>query len=79
MWNIWKKKARAAVGTAGILAILDDENHAKRNPVDNETIYHLLQVATSDRNAAHLVNKYEEQTMEERYFQKSKLDMKKMN
>ena len=61
MWHTWKKKTRAAVGTAGMLAILDDENHAKRNPVDNETIYHLLQVATSDGNAAHLVDKYEEQ------------------
>ena len=60
-WHTWKKKTRAAVGTAEMLAILDDDNHAKRNPVDNETIYHLLQVATSDGNAAHLVDKYEEQ------------------
>ncbi len=60
MWHTWKKKTCAAVGTAGMLSILDDEEHAERNPVDNETIYHLLQVATSDGNAAHLVDKYEE-------------------
>ena len=61
MWHTWKKKTRAAVGTAGMLGILDDEAYAGRNPVDNETIYHLLQVATSDGNAAHLVDKYEDQ------------------
>ena len=59
MWHTWKKKTRAAVGTAGMLGILDDETYAVGNPVDNETIYHLLQVATSDGNAAHLVDKYE--------------------
>jgi len=61
MWHTWKKKTRAAVGTAGMLSILDDEEYAERNPVDNETIYHLLQVATSDGNAAHLVDKYEDE------------------
>ena len=61
MWHTWKKKTRAAVGTAGMLSILDDETYANRNPVDNETIYHLLQVATSDGNAAHLVDKFEDQ------------------
>ena len=61
MWHTWKKKTRAAVGTAGMLSILDDETYASRNPVDNETIYHLLQVATSDGNAAHLVDKFEDQ------------------
>ena len=59
MWHTWKKKTRAAVGTAGMLGILDDESYAVGNPVDNETIYHLLQVATSDGNAAHLVDKFE--------------------
>ena len=61
MWHTWKKKTRAAVGTAGMLAIFDDENYANRNPVDNETIYHILQVVTSDENAVHLVDKYEKQ------------------
>ena len=59
-WHTWKKKTRAAIGTAGLLKILDDEDYANRNSVDNETIFHLLQVATSDGNAAHLVDKYEE-------------------
>ena len=49
------------MGTAGILGILDDESYAVGNPVDNETIYHLLQGVTSDENVAHLVDKYEEQ------------------
>ena len=60
-WHPWKKKTRAAIGTAGLLKVLDDETYATRNPVDNETIFHLLQVATSDGNAAHLVDKHEEE------------------
>ena len=60
-WHLWKKKTRAAIGTAGLLRILDDETFAIRNRADNETIFHLLQVATSDGTAAHLVDKYEEQ------------------
>ena len=59
-WHTWKKKTRAAIGTAGLLKILDDEDFANRNSVDNETVFHLLQVATSDGNAAHLVDKHEE-------------------
>ena len=60
-WHIWKKKTRAAIGTAGLLRILDEENFATRNGADNETVFHLLQVATSDGTAAHLVDKFEEQ------------------
>ena len=60
-WHPWKKKTRAAIGTAGLLKILDDDDYATRNPVDNETVFHLLQVATSDGNAAHLVDKFEEE------------------
>ena len=59
-WHTWKKKTRAAIKTAGILKILDEEDYANRNSADNETVFHLLQVATSDGNAAHLVDKYEE-------------------
>lgn len=59
-WHTWKKKTRAAIGTAGLLKIFDDEDYANRNSADNETVFHLLQVATSDGNAAHLVDKYEE-------------------
>ena len=60
-WHIWKKKTRAAIGTAGLLRILDEENFATRNGADNETVFHLLQVATSDGTATHLVDKFEEQ------------------
>ncbi len=45
-WHIWKKKTSAAIGTAGLLKILDDENFSARNRADNETVFHLLQVAT---------------------------------
>ena len=31
MWYTWKKKTRAAVGTAGMLGILDDESYAVRS------------------------------------------------
>ena len=60
-WHTWKKKTRAAIGTAGMLRVIDDREYSKKNPVDNETVFHLLQVATSDGNAAHLVNKFEEE------------------
>ena len=59
-WHSWRKKTRAAIGTAGMLDVLDNKEYAKKNPVDNETIYHLLAVATSDGTAAHLVDKYED-------------------
>ena len=50
---------KAAVGTAGMLRVIQDEEYAKSHPVDNETIYHLLQVATADGHAAHLVDMHE--------------------
>ena len=59
MRHTWKKKTRATVGTAGVLEILNDETYAVGNLVDNEKIYHLIQVTTLDRNAAYLVDKYE--------------------
>ena len=59
-WHNWKKKSRAAIGTAGMLRILDSVAYATKNQVDNETIFHLLQVATADGTAAHLVDKYED-------------------
>ena len=61
-WRSWKKKTRAAIGTAGMLGILDDDNYAERNKVDNETIFHILQVATADGSAAHLVDTFESKT-----------------
>ena len=60
-WHAWKKKTRAAIGTAGMLKILDEQIYANRNIVDNETVFHLLQVATADGNAAHLVDKHEDE------------------
>ena len=59
-WHSWKKKSRAAIGTAGMLRVLDSIIYASKNKVDNETIFHLLQVATADRTAAHLVDQYED-------------------
>ena len=59
-WHSWNKKMKAAVGTAGMLKVLEDEDYSKRNTIDNETVFHLLQVATADGNAAHLVDMYEE-------------------
>ena len=51
---------KAAIGTAGILRILESESYANSNQMDNETIFHLLQVATADGHMAHLVDKYED-------------------
>ena len=80
MWYTWKKKTRAAVETAGMLAISDDENHAKRNPVDNETIYHLLQKLQPQMKMWRtLWINMRSKRMEERHFQNSKLSMKGMN
>ena len=59
-WHSWKKKSRAAIGTAGMLRILDNQAYASRNGTDNETIFHLLQVATADGTAAHLVDMHED-------------------
>ena len=42
-----------------MLEVLDDPKYAKKNTVDNETIFHLLQVATGDGSAAHLVDAHE--------------------
>ena len=43
-----------------MLRVLDSESYAGRNKIDNETIFHLLQVATADGTAAHLVDKFED-------------------
>ena len=58
-WHSWNKKMRAAVGTAGMLKVLENNEYATKNIIDNETIFHLLQVATADGNAAHLVDMHE--------------------
>ena len=61
LWNgtPGKKKRRAAIGAAGMLRILDSIAYANKNKVDNETVFHLLQVATVDGTAAHLIDKFE--------------------
>ena len=59
-WQTWKKKARAAIGTAGLLRILDNEDYASKHKLENETIFHILQVATTDGNASFLVDQFEE-------------------
>ena len=59
-WQTWKKKSRAAIGTAGLLRILDDPEYARRHELENETIFHLLQVATTEGNASFLVDQFEE-------------------
>ena len=60
-WHVWKKKTRAAIGTAGMLRILDNPVYASKNCTDNETIFHLLQVATADGTAEHLVDMHEDE------------------
>ena len=57
-WHSWKKKTRAAIGTAGMLQTLDNQEYADNHKTDNETIYHLLAVATADGSASHLVDQY---------------------
>ena len=54
-----KNKFRAAIETAGLLRIIDEAIYAASHPADNETIFHILQVAAADGNASHLVYKYE--------------------
>ena len=60
-WHSWNKKMKAAVGTAGMLKVLESRSYASGHTIDNETVFHLLQVATADGNAAHLVDMYEEE------------------
>ena len=43
-----------------MLEVLDNLAYSKKNTIDNETIFHLLQVATADGNAAHLVDSFED-------------------
>ena len=59
-WQTWKKKSRAAIGTAGLLRVLDDSDYTGSHQLENETIFHLLQVATTDGNASFLVDQFEE-------------------
>ena len=58
-WHSWKNKFRAAIGTAGLLRIIDEASYAASHPTDNETIFHILQAADADGNASHLVDTHE--------------------
>lgn len=58
-WQTWKKRARATIGSAGYLDVLDKDNYAERNRMKNETVFHLLQNATVEGHAAHLVDQFE--------------------
>ena len=60
-WQTWKKKSRAVIGTAGLLRILDDTEYARRHKLENETIFHLRQVATTEGNASFLVEQFEKE------------------
>ena len=58
-WQTWKKRAKATIGSAGYLDILEDETYAARNRMKNETVFHLLQNSTVEGHAAHLVDQFE--------------------
>ena len=42
-----------------MLRILDNSEYARKHPVDNETVFHLLSISTSNGSASHLVDKFE--------------------
>ena len=44
-----------------MLRFLDNPVYASQNRTDNETIFHLLQVATADGTAAYLVDMHEDE------------------
>jgi len=60
-WQSWKNMTRAAIGVADMQKILYERLYSSEevNRIENETIFHLLQVATSEGNAAHLVDAHE--------------------
>ena len=58
-WQTWKKRARATIGSARYLNILDQEAYAEKYRMKNETVFHLLQNATVEGHAAHLVDQFE--------------------
>ena len=38
-WQTWKKQARATIGSAGYLDILENQSYITRNRMKNETVY----------------------------------------
>ena len=43
-----------------MLQTLDNKEYADKHKTNNETVFHLLAVATADGSASHLVDQYEE-------------------
>ena len=68
-WQIWKKKSRATIRTAGLLRIIDDSAYTSSHTLENETIFHLLQVATTEGNASFLVDQFEDTRDERKAFE----------
>ena len=58
-WQTWKKRAKASIGSTCYLNILESESYATRYRMKNETVFHLLQNATVEGHAAHLVDQVE--------------------
>ncbi len=58
-WQTWKTWAKATIRSTGYLNILEREAYAMRNRMKNETVFHLLQNATVEGHAAHLVDQFE--------------------
>jgi len=46
---------RASLDVAGMLRVLDERDYAVSHVVDNQTVFHMLQVATTEDSASHLV------------------------
>ena len=44
-----------------MLRVIDEYGYKLLQPTDNETIFHILQVAAADGNASHLVDKFEKE------------------
>ena len=48
------------MGTAGMPEILDCADYAENYEIDNQIVFHMLQAATVEGYAAHLVDNYED-------------------
>eukprot|EP00560_Eucampia_antarctica_P002036 CAMPEP_0197835282 /NCGR_PEP_ID=MMETSP1437-20131217/25350_1 /TAXON_ID=49252 ORGANISM="Eucampia antarctica, Strain CCMP1452" /NCGR_SAMPLE_ID=MMETSP1437 /ASSEMBLY_ACC=CAM_ASM_001096 /LENGTH=61 /DNA_ID=CAMNT_0043440607 /DNA_START=165 /DNA_END=350 /DNA_ORIENTATION=- len=49
----------ATIGSVGMLRVIDDLEYAKVHKIDNETLFHLLQVSTADGKSVYLVDDHE--------------------
>ena len=41
-WHTWNKKLKAAVGTAGMLKVIEDGDYSSSHIIDNETVFLFL-------------------------------------